>query len=457
MDSINQIVPDSLIASFVGIVHDLAIRCDSSGGDLGIAEAALGQAIDKVRGLLVGQALERSQAACRDSFYCRSCRKEMTPWGVYKRQVVTAHGEGQLRVERLYCRSCKTQMCPMLVRNALTGTQFSLGARRAIAEEAAEFPFGRAAQRMKRCGISVSAAQVDQIAQEVAGWRKDEEEAVRASLLLNGRDLKLELHDKARWERQPADTHMVISVDGAKVRSNALDKDGQGLEWFETRVGVLTLNCDQAPKVFVAGVSQADRLFETLWSQSRQLAGKRPVVFVADGANWIWDRVTQFFPKAVQVLDIYHAAEHVASAARACWGDKSPQTSEWVATARNRLAQPEGVQGVVRELCRCLRSRQCADPKELTTQIHYLWKNRLRMRYAWLSNQGLPIGSGVMESAIKQTSTQRLRQPGMMWTRDHAALMLRLRAACLSGSLNLTLQRQALIAATNIQPYTVAA
>jgi hypothetical protein len=459
MDSISQNVPESVVESFSRIASELIVSCGTSGGDLGIAESALDQAIGRVRTLLVDQALESSQSACQGEFYCNICQHELTPWGAHKRLVVTAHGEGRLCVERLHCRWCNTDAYPMIVRNALTDCQYTIGARRIIAEECAELPFARAARKLRIRGIEVSATQSDQIAQQVASWRRDEEEAVRAFLMLDGRDLNLPLHDKAPWDHAPSDAVLVASVDGAKVRSTTIGEEGQGLEWFETRAGVLSLNCDNAPKVIVAGMKEPDRLFETLFSQSRQFAGNRPMVFVADGALWIWDRVTQFFPKAVQVLDIYHAAEHVGAAARACWGEGSAQAAEWIASARSRLMAPSGVQVVLRELCLCLRegAGQCVNAEELKIQIRYLWKNRGRMRYDWLAKQGLPVGSGIMESAIKQTSSQRLRQPGMMWTRERADLMLRLRAACLSDSLDLTIQRQTVIAAQAMQAFAKAA
>jgi hypothetical protein len=447
---------NALVDSFVRIASEMQDKCRRCDGDLAVAEAALGRALDDLRGILPFEALESASQSCGRDYRCLECKRALTPWGKRKRQVVTAHGEGVLRAERLRCRRCGTDVYPLLIRNAMVDTRFTLGARRVIAEEAANMPYASSSRHLKRIGIAVSASQADQIAQQVATWRKEEEEAVRAVAILKGQDLNLPLHDKRKWDRHPADTALVVSVDGAMVRSTTPGEHGLGLEWFETRVGVLTLNCDYAPKAIVAGFQDADKLFETLWSQSRQIGGKRKAVFIADGAAWIWDRAAQFFPKAVQVLDIYHAAEHVAAAARACWGAESAEALQWARTARNLLMQPSGVRTVLRQLCRRLRSGGCADTHELQTQIRYLWKNRRRMHYDRLLDQRLPIGSGVMESAIKQTTTQRLRQPGMKWTRDTAALIMRLRASFLSGSLELTVHRQSAIAFNTLKAYAIA-
>jgi hypothetical protein len=104
--------------------------------------------------------------------------------------------------------------------------------------------------------------------------------------MLSGRDLPLPLHDKSAWDRVPIEVAAMLSVDGGKVRSTTPGEEGQGLEWFETRADVLSLNCEEAPKAFIAGIKEPDKLFETLLSQSRQLTGNRFLVFVADGANW---------------------------------------------------------------------------------------------------------------------------------------------------------------------------
>jgi hypothetical protein len=443
--------------SLNAIAAQLMGRCLSADGSFALVEEALDKAIAQVRGQLVDLALASAQNGFSRELSCDTCRNRLTRWGGHSRVIVTAHGEGRLPVERWHCRWCNKDVYPILVRNGLTDSQYTIGARRVIAEEAAEAPYAHAARRLSVRGIIVSATQVDQIAQEIGHWRAHEEECARAYLMLSGRDLALPLHDKSAWERVPAHVAGVLSVDGGKVRSTTPAQDGQGLEWFETRAGVVSLNCDEAPKVFVAGMKEPDKLFETLLSQSRPLVGKRLLVFVADGARWIWDRVTQFFPKAVQVLDIYHAAEHVGSAARACWGAESEQANQWVSSARRMLMQPGGLASVLRELCQCLKRGTCVDADQVKMEMRYLWTNRGRMHYAQLIAQGLPIGSGIMESAIKQTSSQRLRQPGMMWTRERANLMLRLRAACLNDSLHFTTQRHEAIAAKQFKVYAKAA
>jgi hypothetical protein len=240
------------------------------------------------------------------------------------------------------------------------------------------------------------------------------------------------------------------------VRSDQLGEKRlgvKGLEWFEVRAGVISLDGHEDHKVCVGGFMEPDKLFETLRSQWRQSPHRnRRLVFVADGANWIWDRVRYYFPFAIEVLDVYHAAGHVGSAARACWGEQNETTAAWVKDAKGMLLKEHGVQRVITELIAAMRS-DVVNIEALRTELRYLWRNRHRMNYFWLRSQQLPVGSGIMESTIKQLATQRLRMPGMMWTRAGADQILRLRAAVLSKSLHLTIERQRMICTNRMDKF----
>src|SRR6266700_3098923 len=127
------------------------------------------------------------------------------------------------------------------------------------------------------------------------------------------------LHSFRDWQNEIPG---LISVDGAMLRSP--EKGPEGLEWFECRGAVIApaMEGTRGQKVYLGGVCSPDDLFDlarAAWCKGGNT--RRPCLFVADGARWIWDRVRYYFPEAIQVLDLYHAAEHVASAATACWGE----------------------------------------------------------------------------------------------------------------------------------------
>jgi hypothetical protein len=432
------------------VLEDLIVACLESRGNLHDAEAAMETAMSSLRSIVVSGATRVCVSSADRDYYCPHCQLALTRWGLTLRHIVTTSGEGRFPSERYYCRRCKTGYYPWQTAHGLDGkNQFTLAARQLIAEEAAKGPFEEASGRLKRRGINVSPSEVDSIAREVGTWRKHEQDAVRALSCQSGQVLPLPLHDWSVWPENPFDEDVVVfSVDGAHVRSN--EAGPNGLEWFEVRTGIIRLaGTDQhkSRKLCVAGIMDADKLFETLrsqwWQAPAPWTGRRHrMVFIADGAEWIWNRARWHFPHCVQILDAYHCAEHVASAARAAWGPDSKHAQTWINGALLWLLEERGPQTIIRNLIDVLRTGNAVQPDDLRTELRYLLRHRHRMHYHKWRSEGLPIGSGAVESTIKQITTQRMRQAGMMWTKPNADLMMHLRAAVLSNSLHLTVERE---------------
>jgi hypothetical protein len=432
------------------VVFDLFINaCACSRGDLVRAEEAMASALMSVRSELVTSGMELCVRSADRCFWCPECGEALTHWGTDRRSVVTSVGEGTFPSERYRCRSCRTSYYPWQVAHGLDEKQqFTLSARQLIAQEAACGPYDETSDRLRRMGISISPSEVDRIAREVATWRKQEQEVVRSRSAMGDRLLSVPLQNWSSWPAEAlSEDVVVISVDGAKIRSTQVGP--KGLEWFEARSGIIRLSREECSgaKICVGGVMEADQLFETMRSQWWQapaawLQKEVRTIFIADGADWIWDRAGWYFPHCMQILDIYHAAEHVASAAKAAWGLEHAHAKRWASSAISWLLEQDGPRQILRALIGVLRSGRAVDPASLITEIRYLWRHRRRMKYQQWKSQGLPVGSGAMESTIKQLCTQRLRLAGMKWTRKNADLILHLRAAVLSKSLSLTVERE---------------
>jgi hypothetical protein len=133
----------------------------------------------------------------------------------------------------------------------------------------------------------------------------------------------------------------------------------------------------------------------------------------------------------------------VGGAAAAWQGSDSCLAMEWKATARSMMLEPGGPRQILRKLVGALRCPDSvADITELRRAVRYLYAHRHRMHYAQYQAEGWPIGSGQMESSIKQLSTARLCSAGMKWTKTGADAVLCVRAAHLSGELRETGRRQ---------------
>lgn len=157
------------------------------------------------------------------------------------------------------------------------------------------------------------------------------------------------------------------------------------------------------------------------------------VVFLGDGAAWVWELARVCFPGAKLILDFYHAAEHLALLCELLFGKDPPQAQAqreaWIPLLRDR---EEGVAEVIRQAQAALPrggKRRTLARKALA----YFENNRDKMRYWEYQAQGLFIGSGVVEAACKTVVGQRLKQSGMFWGLPGAHNILDIRCVLENG------------------------
>ena len=156
------------------------------------------------------------------------------------------------------------------------------------------------------------------------------------------------------------------------------------------------------------------------------------VVKVADGAADNWTYLGETLPVGEEVLDFYHAIDHLSDALRAAYKEGTPKYQERLATLSAVLRDtPHGGDRVIAALCR-LRSRY-PRRQAIHKTIAYFREHRHRMRYSDLRAQLLPIGSGVVEAACKTLVSQRLKRSGMRWRQAGGQAILTFRALCQSA------------------------
>jgi len=142
----------------------------------------------------------------------------------------------------------------------------------------------------------------------------------------------------------------------------------------------------------------------------------------ADGATWIWGIADRYFPQSTQIVDWYHARQHLADAAQARFPDQPQQAATWFQTQSQILFE-----GPLDTLLTDLKEAG------LSEFAHYFETHQARMHYLDFQEAGLPIGSGSVESEVKQFK-HRLTAPGMRWSRPGAERMIPIRAAVLDSS-----------------------
>ena len=160
----------------------------------------------------------------------------------------------------------------------------------------------------------------------------------------------------------------------------------------------------------------------------RGLAQAGQVICLGDGAAWVWEVARTCFSSAAQVLDYYHASQHVVGLAKAVYAE--PGTAQNWAVRWQALLYDSELDAVLGE------ARQAAGAalsEEVQRELDYLENNRTRMDYRAYRANGWFIGSGVVEAGCKRVIGQRLKQSGMFWTEAGATAILALRCALLSA------------------------
>jgi hypothetical protein len=139
----------------------------------------------------------------------------------------------------------------------------------------------------------------------------------------------------------------------------------------------------------------------------------RQLTILGDGAAWIWNIATDKFPEATQIVDLFHAREHLNSLTRSLEFMLLDRKDQWLAARLDDLdyGDIDGIEAAVRKY-----PLEGVKKDEVGKELGYFLNNASRMRYRWFRSRGLFVGSGVVESGCKAVIGQRLKLSGMRWT-----------------------------------------
>jgi hypothetical protein len=272
------------------------------------------------------------------------------------------------------------------------------------------------------------------------------------------------------WGETVAGRRVILSVDGGRIRIRTTKrgpKTAQGrnryrTDWREPKLLIIYVVDEkgQMDRDFLSVIDGTlggpDAIFKLMEFYLRELkiATADKVLFVADGARWIWNRVETLLrrlgikPEQVnELVDFYHAVEHLGTIAalRRRWTVSERQT--WIGRQRRRLlnGKVDEVQAAIETVC------GTRPGKALKRERDYFRRNagRGRMDYARIAASKLPIGSGAIESAIRRVVNLRLKGASIYWHKRSAEAVLLLRSIYKAGRWN-HLERQALTTATGV-------
>lgn len=246
--------------------------------------------------------------------------------------------------------------------------------------------------------------------------------ATEAEQLVHSQDLDAQREHKRAPDKPK---RLYGSMDGFQT----LFADG----WHEMKAGVwwtLDAQARVRHRRYYVDTARAAPFADLVWATGFALRADQAeeLIFIADGAVWIWNIVQQHFPNAIQIVDWYHACTYLVAVAHAAFGEGTPEAHAWLAQQQTHLW--EGRLGAVARACRALAAHA---PAETHRARVYFAHNRTRMRYAKFRARGWQIGSGTMESGCKQIGLQRLKIAGARWSEEGARKVAKARAAFLSG------------------------
>jgi hypothetical protein len=262
--------------------------------------------------------------------------------------------------------------------------------------------------------------------------------------------------DQAAFEDTVAGRRVVISSDGGRIR---LRESKRGLKtkkgrqrytgaWREPKVLLIYVVDAEGKRdpsfapVIDATLTGPDAVFALLrtYLQRLEITQADHVLFIADGAPWIWKRVPRLMhalglavEQVHELLDFYHAVQRLSQVAalRKDWNARA--RARWRTQQRHLLLRGEVDQVIaaMQVLCRGRNS------KAIRTHRAYFIRNRSRMAYAKLMALKLPIGSGAIESTVRRVVNLRLKGPSIFWCRANAEAILLLRSYYKAGRWNL--------------------
>lgn len=323
-----------------------------------------------------------------------------------------------------------------------------------VAEFGAQLPYAVAARLLERaCGAAahVSPTTVGAYAQAAGQARGALEDALRVRTTPPSRGERRALVDQPpQTPPVAAPQTLVISMDGALERTD----DG----WKEVKLGAIyTLlrrmrHADvTAATVLETGATTYTATLATAQTFARQLVAvaqrrglgwAQRVVVLGDGARWIWKLADRRFPQAVQIVDWFHAHEHLWALAQLLYGEGTVAAHTWRETLAGELWTAQTTEDVAvlahaaedawttprKDLPDGTPRRTKARQREVTKAVAYFTSNASRVRFGAFRAQELPVGSGVVEGGCQSVLHVRLKRPGACWSATGAEAMVRARA-----------------------------
>jgi hypothetical protein len=277
-------------------------------------------------------------------------------------------------------------------------------------------------------------------------WRRSERWAERF------REMEEEKGEQAQVLRRTVEEEVQAEVKGAERMGVGMDgalvhvrQEG----WKELKVGCV-FEVEERPTLdketleeeeighavacsYVAHLGGPQGLGQKVWAEAegRHWTRAAETQVIGDGAAWIWNLALDHFYDSYQVVDWYHAVEHLSQAARWLHGEGTPGAQRWLKEQKKVLFQGHA-EAIGQALRHAAEEARAEVQTGLLSEAGYLENNKRRMNYLELREEGWLIGSGMVESGAKRYK-ERFTGSGMRWSRTGIERLAPVRSAIMSG------------------------
>ncbi len=369
------------------------------------------------------------------------CGQQAAYRGLRSKLILTAVGRVELRRPYYLCPHCHRGQFPADRELDVEKKELSPGVRRMLAVVGSEAAFDHGREQMQLlAGLPVTTKTVERTAEAIG-----EQIAVREKQEID-RALQLEL-PVAVGPRIPI---LYVEMDATGVPVVRAETEGRAgkVAGERARTRDAKLGCvftqttvdkkgrplrDEDSTTYTGAIETAEEFGRRIYAEAhrRGLGRAQKTVVLGDGAEWIWIIAALHFPGAIQIVDLYHARQHLWSLAEQLFPNDLAGQKRWVMARQDQLDNGH-IERLVRSL-RSLTSAHLSLAEDIRREADYFQKNAHRMRYPEFRQQKLFVGSGVIEAGCKTVIGARLKQSGMFWTVQGANQIIALRCCRLSS------------------------
>jgi len=410
--------------------------------DLEAVESALRAALHQSGAAALSELLQFEAPALDQRQLPCGCGHHAQYQEIRSKPILTIVGPARASRPYFLCSRCHVGQFPVDIELDIENTEFSPGVRRMLALVGQQAPFDHGREQMKvLAGLEVTTKSVERIAEAIgADIAQREQTEIHKALQLDlpaipGEPIpilyvqmdgtgvpvvkKETLGRQGKTEGQPAHTREAKL--GCVFTQATWDKEGYAMR-------------DPDSTTYTGAIETAvefgKRIYREAWKRGWCRARKK--VVIGDGAEWIWTLVAEHFPDAIQIVDLYHARQHLWEVARQLYPHEDIKQKAWMKIHQKRLLDKGKIEKLVGAL-RAIRTTHPQMAEKIRTEADYFERNAERMRYPKFRRQHLFVGSGVIEAGCKTVIGSRLKQSGMFWTVRGANAILALRCSHLNG------------------------